>query len=96
MNPSVSTEAITHQHKRTIMKPVKSKRSKLNLELHTAIGVGPVDESDLAAHSSPLTDADLSEVAAYGATRSCAGWGGIKKPGLPGLPGLPGTLPGGQ
>jgi len=32
-----------------------------------------MEESDLAAHSSPLSAEDLSEIAAYGATRSCAG-----------------------
>lgn len=82
------------------MKPVKSKRNKLNLEVHTAIGAGPATESDLSAHSSPLTDADLSEVAAYGATRSCANpTSGIRPgvvnpifPGLPSLPGFPGGL----
>ncbi len=54
------------------MQPIKSKRHKLNLQVHTGIGAGPADETDLAAHSSPLSDEDLSEIAAYGATRSCA------------------------
>lgn len=54
------------------MKPtVKSKNKKLNLQIRPTVGTGAVVETDLSAHSSELTEADLSKVAAYGATRSC-------------------------
>lgn len=54
------------------MNPIKSKKRKLNIEVRPAIGVnGAVVESDLEAHSSDLSEEDMAEVAAYGATRSC-------------------------
>ncbi|HET6584073.1 MAG TPA: hypothetical protein VFG69_11505 [Nannocystaceae bacterium] len=53
------------------MNQVKSKRNKLNLEVRTGLGAEPELETDLEAHSSPLDDEELAEVAAYGATRSC-------------------------
>lgn len=74
------------------MKPVKSKRSKLNLEVHTSLGVDPQIESDLAAHSSSLSEEDLAETAAYGATRSCPNPLPVVGPGLPKGPFYPGSL----
>ncbi len=71
------------------MKPIQSKHRKLNLQVRTGIGVQ--QESDLAAHSTPLTEDELSEVAAYGATRSCPNPNII-----PVTPGVPGPIvPGG-
>ena len=53
------------------MYPIKSKNQKLNLQVRTNLGVNPERETDLEANSTPLDNEDLSEVAAYGKTRSC-------------------------
>lgn len=54
------------------MTPVKSKNRKLNLQVRTNLdATKPIVETDLLAHSTELTDEDLSEVAAYSRTRTC-------------------------
>jgi hypothetical protein len=67
------------------MKSIQSKTRRLNLQVRSSAGAQ--QESDLDAHSSPLTEDELSEVAAYGATRSCEGWTHIIGPGVPVPPG---------